>query len=310
MDNLTHSLVGAALAQAGLKRKTAMAMPALIIAANLPDIDATCTIYGIESLAMRRGLTHGPIALLVLPVLLTGLMILWDRWRRRSAPDRPAVHAGWLLALAYIGTLSHPALDWLNNYGIRLLEPFSSEWFYGDTLFIIDVWILAMLGTGVWMSLRRERAAKFQWTRPARAALIGALAYIGVNMAITARAESWMKNDAPYAPVAVANAVPVAFWQREVLWRTKERYGSLPYSVFGPLPARTTRAENAKAIGVSDLALAAAVTGNRDAKAFSFWSRMPIAQRDGDTIVLRDQRFDNPLIGDRFSVRVPVKEQP
>ncbi len=38
--------------------------------ANLPDIDATCTIYGIESLAMRRGLTHGPIALLVLELLV------------------------------------------------------------------------------------------------------------------------------------------------------------------------------------------------------------------------------------------------
>ena len=54
MDNLTHSLVGALLGQAGLKRRTGLAMPALIIGANLPDIDAACTVYGIESLAMRR----------------------------------------------------------------------------------------------------------------------------------------------------------------------------------------------------------------------------------------------------------------
>ncbi len=40
MDNVTHSLIGAVLGQAGLKRKTGLAMPALIIAANLPDIDA------------------------------------------------------------------------------------------------------------------------------------------------------------------------------------------------------------------------------------------------------------------------------
>ena len=44
MDNLTHSLIGAALGQAGLKRKTGLAMPALIIAANLPDIDAGCVV--------------------------------------------------------------------------------------------------------------------------------------------------------------------------------------------------------------------------------------------------------------------------
>jgi hypothetical protein len=41
-------------------------MPALIIGANLPDIDAACAVYGVESLAMRRGVTHGPIAWLVL----------------------------------------------------------------------------------------------------------------------------------------------------------------------------------------------------------------------------------------------------
>ena len=37
MDNLTHSLVGALIGQAGLKRKTGLAMPALIVGANLPD---------------------------------------------------------------------------------------------------------------------------------------------------------------------------------------------------------------------------------------------------------------------------------
>src|SRR3546814_6771818 len=75
MDNLTHSLAGAMLGQMGLKRRTGLAMPTLILAANLPDIDAGCALYGIESLAMRRGLTHGPIALLVLPLLLWAAML-------------------------------------------------------------------------------------------------------------------------------------------------------------------------------------------------------------------------------------------
>src|SRR3546814_13580901 len=83
MDNLTHSLVGAVLGQMGLKKKTGLAMPTLIIAANLPDIDAGCAIYGIESLSMRRGITHGPIALILLPVLLWALMIGFDRWQAR-----------------------------------------------------------------------------------------------------------------------------------------------------------------------------------------------------------------------------------
>ncbi len=130
MDNLTHSLVGALIGQAGLKRKTGLAMPALIIGANLPDIDAGCVVFGVESLAMRRGITHGPIAWVLLPLALAGLLWWYDRWqaRRGKRPEgRAEVRFGWLYALAFIACLTHPALDWLNNYGIRLLEPFSSR---------------------------------------------------------------------------------------------------------------------------------------------------------------------------------------
>ncbi|MCY7398043.1 MAG: metal-dependent hydrolase, partial [Sphingomonas bacterium] len=67
MDNLTHSLAGALLGQLGLKRLSGRAMPTLIIAANLPDIDALTTVIGMPSLALRRGITHGPIALALLP---------------------------------------------------------------------------------------------------------------------------------------------------------------------------------------------------------------------------------------------------
>ena len=104
MDNLTHSLIGAALGQAGLKRKTGLAMPALIVGANLPDIDAGCVVYGIESLAMRRGITHGPIALVLLPLLLAGALWWFDRWqeRRGKRPEgRLPVRFGWLLALSF-----------------------------------------------------------------------------------------------------------------------------------------------------------------------------------------------------------------
>ena len=132
MDNLTHSLVGAVLGQAGLKRKTGLAMPALIIGANLPDVDAACFFWleGTEHLGFRRGITHGPPALVLLPLILAGLLWGWDRWqtKRGTRPEaRLPVRFGWLYAMAFIGCLSHPALDWLNVYGIRLLEPFSSQ---------------------------------------------------------------------------------------------------------------------------------------------------------------------------------------
>jgi inner membrane protein len=312
MDNLTHSLAGAVLGQMGLKRKTGLAMPTLIIAANLPDIDAFAVLLGgHQHLALRRGITHGPIAMLVLPLILWAAMLWFDRWqeRRGTRPDkRLPVHRGWLLALAFIGTLSHPMLDWLNNYGVRLLEPFSSEWFYGDTLFIIDVWVWAALGFGLWLSLRRERDDHLAWKRPARIAGGLSLAYVAVNFAISSRAEMWMKSDAPYPATAVASAVPIAFWQREVLWRQGESYGSLPYALVGPEPSRLGDVAAVKVNGMGDARIRAAMERDPDARAFLFWSRMPVATVEKDAIVIRDQRFMDPRVGDRFTLRIPLDE--
>ena len=308
MDNLTHSLIGAALGQAGLKRKTGLAMPALIIAANLPDIDAGCAIYGIESLSMRRGITHGPIALLVLPVLLAGAIWWFDRWQKRRGkrPEgRLPLHFGWLLGLCYIGALTHPLFDWFNNYGIRLLEPFSSQWFYGDTLFIIDPWIIAMLGAGIWFSLRQERADAVNWKQPARNGIGAMGAFVAINLLISWAALTVARGDAPYAEVNVSNAVPIAFWQREVLWRTSDgHFGRMDCSLIRcdryPLGMTPTN--------MSDPRIAEWSKNDPAAEAFLFWSRMPVAELHDDRIILRDQRFMNPLTKDQFSVTLKPKK--
>ncbi len=309
MDNLTHSLAGAVLGQLGLKRKTALAMPTLIIAANIPDIDAVATLLGgVDHLALRRGITHGPIAMLVLPVLLWLAMLGYARWKKREG-----VHAGWLLALSYIGTLSHPALDWLNSYGIRFLEPFSSQWFAGDTIFIIDVWIWTVLAISVWMSRAKERRGDVHWTRPAWLGFAAIGAYVFANGLITGHAEAETKRQvmARYPatasmpdPVVVANPVPVMFWQRELLWRDDVHYGDGAYALGrGVLlnPGKTPHGMNNPHV--------ADFTANDDqAQAFLFWSRMPVASfatKDGvETLTLRDQRFMHPLAQDRFKVEV------
>ena len=301
MDNLTHSLIGAALGQAGLKRKTGLAMPALIVGANLPDIDAGCVVYGIESLAMRRGITHGPIALVVLPLLLAGALWWFDKWQARHGkrPEgRLPVRFGWLLALNFIACLTHPLFDWFNNYGIRLLEPFSSEWFYGDTLFIIDPWIIAMLGVWVWFSLRRELSGNPGWARPARAALAGVAAFVGLNLAIVLEVVAQATRTVPQATMIVANAVPLAFWRREVLVRSDRLYGSYRSKAFLALKGE----QSPRQIGMADPRIAEWSRHDPAAQAFLFWSRMPVAELHPDRIVLRDQRFLDPRVAGRFSV--------
>src|SRR6185503_19338614 len=136
MDNLTHSLVGALLGRAGLKRLTPYAMPALIISANLPDIDSFfARPLGYEAIEAHRGFSHGLGGLIVMPILASTIMLLWQKFRSsKDGPIRPAK----LLLACFLGTLSHPLLVALNTYGTRLAEPFSHRWFYGDTLFIMD----------------------------------------------------------------------------------------------------------------------------------------------------------------------------
>lgn len=165
MDNLAHTLAGAAMAQAGLKRLSPLAASTLVIGANLPDLDAFATAWGGDmALCLRRGWTHGVLAMAVLPLGLAALMLLVDRLRRARAPGADPARFVPLAALAYLSTWSHPALDWLNTYGVRLLMPFSGRWFYGDALFIIDPWLWLLFGAGVVVATTRTVTSTTTWT--------------------------------------------------------------------------------------------------------------------------------------------------
>lgn len=185
MDPLTHTLTGAAIADTGLARRRPLATLTLVLAANLPDVDAVTYLVGADvSLDLRRGWTHGVLAMALMPILLAGTLVVFDRWWRRRRPPlgkddaaRPAASFADLLPLAYLGLASHPVLDWLNTYGIRLLMPFDGRWFYGDTLFIIDPWIWLMLGGAVFLCHSDSRRSLLAWA--ALAALTTAIVVRG-----------------------------------------------------------------------------------------------------------------------------------
>ena len=150
MDPLAHTLAGAALAETRLSDSTPLAAPALILGSNLPDIDAVTMLVDRDlALAVRRGWTHGVLAVAVLPVVLTLALLLLDRALARWRGQEPRARVGPLLGLSTLAVASHPALDWLNTYGVRFLMPFDNTWFYGDALFIVDPWVWLMLGAPV-----------------------------------------------------------------------------------------------------------------------------------------------------------------
>jgi len=160
MDNLCHTLTGAALGKAGLADKTRWGMATLMVAANLPDVDVAVFLTDTLPMSFRRGWTHGVLAQATLPLALAG--VVWAMGQR-STGKRPAFKP--LLLLAYVGLYSHILMDWLNSYGVRLLKPFSDRWFYGDALYIVDPWLWGILGAGVWVASDLARAGRDPGTR-------------------------------------------------------------------------------------------------------------------------------------------------
>jgi inner membrane protein len=196
MDPLTHTLVGANLASTRLGAKARLAPAALVIGANLPDVDSILYFTGQQDLALgfRRGWTHGVLALLVLPVLLAGVLKLIDRRQ----------DGRWLLGLSFLAILTHPTLDWLNNYGMRWLMPFRGTWFYGDAVYIMDPWLWLILGCG-WLANRQPT----RW-------LIGGWLFFSAAIA-------WVVGQRSAAYLAVVGVVAVILLVA-LLWRAPRSY--------------------------------------------------------------------------------------
>lgn len=316
MDNLAHTLAGAALGEAGLKQKTGLGMATLLLAANAPDIDVLGLLLG-ENLAWRRGLTHGPLAWAVLPIVLTLGIMAFDAWqtRRGTRPvDRPPVRFGWVLALTVIGVLSHPLLDFLNAYGVRCLSPFSERWFYGDALFIIDLWMWGALALGVWLARRRRRHGSAAPQRPAIAALVAVAAYAGA-MGIGSRVAADVAERAVTARglgaprLVVANPVPVNPLRRDIVFAVGEAYGFGEVR-WSPWP-RASLSSALTPTNMTDPAIAKAAARDKRVADFLFWSRLPFAAIDRGAgtarVTIGDARYNRAPRG-RFSVETTVRE--
>jgi len=289
VDNLCHTLTGAACGEAGLKRLTRFGTPVLLIASNLPDIDVLGFAANTPAVALRRGWTHGVAAQALLPVLLTGLVLLYDHLRPPPA-GAPRARAAPVLLLSYVGVLSHVGMDWLNSYGVRLLKPLSERWFYGDAVFIIDPWLWLMLGLGVLLARRQRRPVA------ALVAILAAIVYI-TAMVLTARmsrqhvVEIWTERHGRAPRELMVGPMPVTPLRRQVIIDTGDEYFTGRYHVRqGTLALDerpTPRNEDAPA--------AVRAREHERVRAVLIWARFPfyhLSPTDGGTTVaLGDMRF-------------------
>ncbi len=306
MDNLCHTLVGLALAQAGLKRKTPLATATLVVGANLPDVDVLAYAWGpVTALGFRRGLTHGVLALAVWPFVLVGVMLAWDRFvRRRGDGGLLPAARGPLLVVSAIALLTHPFLDWLNVYGMRWLMPFSGWWSYGDTLFIVEPAIWIVLGAGIALSMRARphrrtaapEGASPRAGRPARMALALVAAYIvvmaGVSLSVRSAVMREVRGRGLEPGRVMVSPVPLSPLVREVVYTLPGVYQSGVTRLFG-------RAEwDPDAVSVlTDLPASHAAAATATGRTYLSWARFPVftpGPYDGcpaGHVCLRDMRF-------------------
>jgi inner membrane protein len=289
VDNVCHTLVGAAIGEAGLKRHTRFAAAALMISANIPDLDVLVFATDTPSISFRRGWTHGVAAQVLLPIALTGVFWLLARGRGRDVPGSPPFRPGWVLLLSYVGVYSHVFLDYLNNYGVRLLTPFDWHWFYGDAMFIVDLWLWLVLGAGIWFTRRRRSP------RASRYALALATIYIAVMLVLARTARStvggqWAGSHgtAPQALMVAPRAVsPMT---RDVIVDAGDHYERGEFSwpaVLELSPERIPKNDDRPEV--------AAARNDPGIRAFLVWSRFPfwtIEPVDGGTrVTVTDARF-------------------
>ena len=151
MDNLTHTLAGVALSQAGLNRKTRFATVAVILGSNAPDIDIVTRLgSGATYLKYHRGITHSIPGVIVLAAVVTAIVYaLGRKGRPPGKSSAPSLNPRWLFVSCLIATSLHLLMDYTNDYGVRPFLPFSGRWYAWDIMFIIDPVLLGLLAAGL-----------------------------------------------------------------------------------------------------------------------------------------------------------------
>jgi inner membrane protein len=295
LDNITHTLAGALLAEMGLRRRSRFAFAACLLGANAPDIDVFAPLaFPVDGIEFHRGPLHGVFAWPLLAGAIVGVLWLVDRWRPRG-PDTPAFKPGPLFLVAFLAVITHPFLDWLTTYAIALLAPVSWKWSSGDAIFIVDwVYWLLMVGGIAWSAVRWRREAP-NAGRPAQIAGALMLGYIAFNLGESARVEhaaaAQLRHRGFQPTLVVASPPPFAFWRRSIEWRTSDSFGSGSFDFRNGVRLDPT----VQPLRLDDPALATAKARERHVSAFLVWSRMPIVVHQDGRTYLTDQRFYNSL---------------
>ena len=296
MNPVCHTLIGASLGFTGLEKRTRFARTTMILGANAPDIDAvTYWMAPMASLGFRRGITHGVLALVVLPLLLAAFMKLVDHlWP--GTRGSPACSYPQLMLLSALAIATHPLLDFMNNYGMRWLMPFVDKWWYGDALFIIDPFVWVVLFLGLVATPFSRPALLRPLARPASIALLVVTVYILMSATGTAIASRTgylaLRDENPQR--LMSSPVALGPFERYIVVDNGDEYltGSVELLAgpsFSLHPRRIPKG--------ADHPAAVRAAADPDAAVFLNWARFPYFEVEqtavGTTVRIFDARYDN-----------------
>jgi inner membrane protein len=161
VDNITHTLIGVLVGEAvasvaptgavSAKDTRTLYVATMAIGSNLPDLDFLYPAVSgskLDYLLHHRGYTHTVIGAFIAALLMLGACDLWLRMRGvRPLWSERLRFAG----VALLAVLLHIAMDATNSYGVHPFWPLDNEWFYGDSIFIVEPLLWACTGALVFL---------------------------------------------------------------------------------------------------------------------------------------------------------------
>lgn len=176
MDPITHALSGYAVGRTLSSNRVLIGV--FLIFSLLPDIDILLRIHSKELfLTYHRGITHGILALLLLPAIPAIIYM-------KKIGFLKLYFAGFL---AY---LIHLLLDLTNQYGTRILSPFDWNSYALSLTFIVDPYILIPLLIAVILSFKLKKSIKILFIL----SIVFITVYIGLKAYIKKDARDFLKQ--------------------------------------------------------------------------------------------------------------------
>lgn len=157
-DNLTHSLFGYFLGILLIRKlkfnNPKKAMIAIIVAANIPDIDSVIRFFSAGFyLVHHRQLSHSVIGIVVLAIILAAVFAKFKKAEFNK-----------YFIISLVGTIAHVFLDVITSWGTQIFYPFNNTRYEFSLIPIVDIYVLAIfIGGLAFIHLKpveREKIAK------------------------------------------------------------------------------------------------------------------------------------------------------